>query len=120
MAVTVPAEMKPDSNNYGAVFTPKIYASGNLKFLTGQFNFSDEYPVAGEDMDLSDFFKAVLGVMFETKAGYVFEYDYTNKKVKAMHGNYAEVAAGPLAAVADKTDLEAADVLGVRFIAWGL
>jgi len=120
MAVTVPAEMRPDSNNYGAIFTPKIYASGNLKFLTGQFDFSDEYPVAGEDMDLSDFFKVVLGVIFESKAGYVFEYDYTNKKVIAMNADFSGSTAGPLSAVADKTDLKAAEVLGVRFIAWGL
>lgn len=118
MAVTKPAKMTADSGNYGAMFTPKVYSSTNVKILTGQFSFSDEYPVAGEAMDLSDYFTKVLGVMFENKAGYVFEYDYQNSKVKAYYADYDAAADGALIPVPDKTDLDA--LTGVRFIAWGL
>jgi hypothetical protein len=118
MAVTVPAEMTADSGNYGAMFTPKVYSSTNVKILTGQFSFSDEYPVAGESMNLSDYFTKVLGVMFANKAGYVFEYDYENSKVKAMYADYDAAADGALIPVPNATDLS--EVTGVRFIAWGL
>ncbi len=74
-----------DSGNYGAVFTPQIYAKGNIKLLTGSIAFDNSYPTGGEAMDLSKFFKNLLGVFFETKSGYIFEYDYTNKKVKALY-----------------------------------
>ena len=118
MAVTVPATMTADSGKYGAMFTPKVYASGDVKILTGQIGFSDEYPVAGEAMDLSGYFTNVLGVMFETKSGYVFEYDYENSKVKAMYADYDAAADGALIPVPNATDLS--EVTGVRFIAWGL
>ena len=73
-----------DSGNYGALFTPLIYARGDMKFLSGNINFPSSYITGGHVMDLASHFKNLLGVMFETKSGYIFEYDYTNKKAKAM------------------------------------
>src|SRR5690554_5010819 len=98
-AVTVPAEITPDSGNYGALFTPKIYARSDIKILTGEFNFSDSYPATGggEVMSFDNYFKELLGVILEPKGGYIFEYDYDAKKVKAMHAEYSEdTEDGPL------------------------
>jgi hypothetical protein len=135
-----------DSGNYGAIFTPKIYAKGDMKLLSGSVDFDSSYPTGGLAMDLTKFFKNLLGVMFETKAGYIFEYDYTAKKVKALYpqggeqvgdglggasvdagatsvtssaanGNIVTVNAGKAREVANATNLSA--VTGVRFFAWG-
>ena len=114
MALTITA----DSGNYGAMFTPKVYASGNVKILTGQIGFDASYPIGGEAMDLSDYFTKVLGILFENKNGYVFEYDYANAKVKAMYADYDAAADGALIEVANATNL--ISVTDVRFIAWGL
>jgi hypothetical protein len=140
MALTV----AKDSGNYGALFTPKIYAKGDIKFLTGKISFDNSYPTGGEALDLSAHFDTLLGVMIENKAGYSFEYDYTNKKVKAFvpvgviadagvsdaNNTIMKSAAGTLEVagtgtafqqaaveVADTTDLSA--LTGVRLIAWG-
>lgn len=114
MALTI----TKDSGNYGAVFTPQVYAKGDMKFLTGKVDFDSSYPTGGEAMDISKFFKNLLGVTFETKSGYVFEYDYTNKKVKALerHSVYSaavdppSIAAGAIADVAvTVTDITTSD-----------
>ncbi|HEY3314372.1 MAG TPA: hypothetical protein VGL40_03685 [Bacillota bacterium] len=89
----------------------------DLRILTGKFDFDNSYPTGGEAMDLSKYFSQVLGVTFETKAGYIFEYDYAARKVKAYRFDYPGVAAGPAVEVPNLTDLSA--LVGVRFIAWG-
>ena len=85
--------------------------------LTGTFDFDNSYAAGGEALDLSKYFRQVLGVAFETKSGYVFEYDYAAKKAKAMQFNYPGAVAGPATEVPAATDLSA--LVGVRFIAWG-
>ncbi|KJS23144.1 MAG: hypothetical protein VR72_02975 [Clostridiaceae bacterium BRH_c20a] len=58
-------------------------------------------------MDLSNYLKSVEGVMFESKAGYVFEYDYTNKKVKVLrHLRTLTTAAHDLASVTAGTTVD--------------
>lgn len=106
--------------------------------LVGSLTLTGTYSTDGEAMDLSGIFKDLQMVMFETKAGYSFEYDYTAKKVKVFRvGELAHTtvdltaltdhddnptyhavhAAGALAEVADQTDITAAS--GVKFVAIG-
>ena len=113
----MPLTMTTAGGNYGALFTPKIIAKGDIKFIPGKISFDNSYPSDGEAMDLSDHLKSVEGVMFESKAGYVFEYDYTNKKVKVYYADYDAVADGALIEVPNETDLAALE--DVRFLAWG-
>jgi hypothetical protein len=56
----------------------------NYKLVTGTLLFSASYPTGGEAMDLSKIFPSDTHMVFiEPKAGYLFIYDYTNKKVLA-------------------------------------
>jgi hypothetical protein len=113
----MPLTISHDSGTSGAIFTPKVYANGDLKFATGSVSFDNSYPSNGETMDLSNYFNVLLGVIFETKAGYVFEYDYAAGKAKAYYGKYSAAADGALVEVANLADLSA--IVGVRFLAWG-
>jgi len=58
--------------------------------LVGSIAFDDSYPTDGELMDLSGLFKDLQIVMFEGNGGYVFEYDYTAKKVIVKYPTKAE------------------------------
>lgn len=112
----MPLVITKDCGNYAGMFTPISYG-GQLKILTGSVAFDSSYPTGGEAMDISAMFNSLKIVLFESKAGYVFEYDYANKKVKAMMGNNDGTADGPLVEVADKTDLSA--LTAVKFLAVG-
>ena len=59
--------------------------SNNVGIITGKISFDSSYPTGGESLDLTDRLQTVLCVMFENKSGYMFEYDYTNKKVKVYY-----------------------------------
>lgn len=105
----------------GIAGTRPVYAASGgrgLKFVTGTIAFDASYPTGGEaTTDISGHFTELLGVIFESKSGYTFSYDYTNNKVLAYVGDNDAVADGPQAQVADTTDLSA--VTGVRFLAFG-
>jgi hypothetical protein len=105
-----------DCGNYAGFYTPQCYG-GQLKILTGSIAFDDSYPTGGESMDISDMFNSLNIVLFESKAGYVFEYDYGNKKVKVMMGNNDGAADGPMVEVANETNLSA--LTAVKFLAVG-
>jgi hypothetical protein len=65
-----------------------------FNFVTGSVAFDSSYPTGGEAMDMSKVFPtSVHIVLFETKAGYIFEYDYTNKKVKAKYPTKTQAVA---------------------------
>ena len=51
-------------------------------------------------------------------SGYVFEYDYTNSKIKAYWCDYDAAADGAMTEVTDTTDLSG--VTGVRLLAMGI
>jgi len=59
--------------------------SRNVGIVTGKISFDSSYPTGGESLDLTDRLRTVLAVFIENKSGYIFEYDYTNKKVKAYY-----------------------------------
>ena len=105
-----------DCGSYGVLFTPQCYG-GQLKIITGSIAFDNSYPTGGESMDISEMFTNLLIVLFESKSGYVFEYDYSNKKVKARVGDNDGASDGPLAEVANGTNLSA--LTAVRFLAIG-
>lgn len=68
---------------------------GDLRYVTGTFDFDSSYPTGGEAFDY-----ATLGlsnidlIVFSPKLGLSFEYDYTAKKVKALCPGMAIGAAG--------------------------
>jgi hypothetical protein len=105
-----------DCGNYAGFYTPQCYG-GQLKILTGSVAFDSSYPTGGESMDISDMFTSLKAVFFESKGGYVFEYDYGNKKVKAMMGDNDSATDGPMVEVTDKTNLSA--LTAVKFLAVG-
>lgn len=89
-----------------------------MKFVTGRFNFGASYPAGGVDITgIFNQFAELLGIAWETKAGYVFETDYTNRRVRAFHFNYPAATAGAAVEVPNATNLSS--VTGVRFVAWG-
>lgn len=93
------------------------HMSRDLRVFTGSIAFDSSYPTGGEAMDLSSKFAALKLVLFENDAGYVFQYDYTNKKVLAYYYDYDAGADGTAIQVANATDLSA--LTDVRFIAFG-
>jgi hypothetical protein len=104
----------------GGVSKDVTTVGSGVRFVTGQVDFDNSYPTGGEEMDISTMLNGadLKGVVFENKSGFVFEYDYTNSKVKAYYADYDAVADGALIQVAATTDLSA--VTDVRFLAWGV
>lgn len=72
------------NTTFASLSTTLAYGDGQLKFLTGTFTFSNDYGAGGEELDLTRYIPNLLGILLESKGGYFFEYDYTNKKVKAI------------------------------------
>lgn len=56
----------------------------NYRIITGSIAFDSSYPTGGESMDLTGKFATLELVLFESNSGYLFQYDYTNKKVKVF------------------------------------
>lgn len=90
----------------------------NIRIIRGTIAFDDSYPSGGEDLDLSkELPTEVQHVIIENKSGYIFEYDYANKKVKAYYFDYDAEADGAAIEVTNTGDLSA--VTDVRFTAIG-
>jgi hypothetical protein len=88
------------------------------KMFTGTIAFDASYPTGGEAWDMSALMPVSLKAVFiENKSGYVFEYDYTNKKVIAYYCDYSTGTDAVMIEVANTVDLSA--VTGVRFMAIG-
>ena len=98
-------------------FGPGGAGGDRLKIMHGDIAFDNSYPSNGEALDLSNEFNDLKLVIFEAKLGYVFEYDYTNKKVIAYYYDYDATADGPAIECANTTDLSA--LTSVKFIAYG-
>lgn len=109
MAATL-TNKKAVNTNYGL----ESYLARGLNIYFGSIAFDNSYPTGGESITLP--FTPVL-VIIEPSAGYIFQWDYDNKKVKAFYADYDAVADGELIEVADTTDLSALD--DVRFVAFG-
>ena len=72
---------------------------GGVKIEFGTIAMDSSYPTGGEDITFEGFNKKPMVVIFETKGGYLFEYDRTNGKVKAYYPRGA--VTDTLAAVVD-------------------
>lgn len=55
---------------------------GGLRMVAGEIAFDSSYPTGGEAISLP--INDVWGMVIENKSGYLFEYDRTNKKIKAF------------------------------------
>jgi hypothetical protein len=58
--------------------------------LLGKFSCDASYPAGGYSLELP--FSEVFMVKPENKNGYIFEYDYTNKKVKVKYPTKSQVS----------------------------
>lgn len=97
----------------------RVIGIGDLKCLPLTIAFDSSYPTGGEPLDVSGYFdKEVINVQINPTSGYVFEYDYTNKKVLAYYGNNDGDADGALVQVADTTDLSS--LTSVKVLVWGI
>ncbi|BDG59916.1 hypothetical protein [Caldinitratiruptor microaerophilus] len=85
--------------------------------IAGLLTLDNSYPTGGYPLDFGDDLTEVHVVLFEQRAGYLFEYDRAAKKVKVLRFDYPAAAAGPAVEVAAGTDLSA--VANVGFIAYG-
>lgn len=95
-----------------------LRGGGPNKVASGTFAFDSSYPTGGESIsEIWDAFKSVQGIIFPSRSGYVFDVDYTNKKVLAYYSDYDAVADGALIQVPNTTNLST--VTGVRWFAWG-
>lgn len=84
--------------------------------------FDSSYPTGGEPLAQTDLgFASTVDdefhVIIGPKAGYVFEFDYTNLKVIAYHSDNDAVADSALIQVPDTTNLST--LTGVRVTAFG-
>jgi hypothetical protein len=86
----------------GGIATRVTAVGEKLRFLTGVIDFDASYPTGGEALDFGTMLNgaSLKGVVLESKSGYVFEYDYTNKKIKAMQRHVVYTAAVDPASIA--------------------
>ncbi len=84
--------------------------------MEGVMTFDSSYPTGGEPLAASALgFSSITSVRIHPTGGYVFEYDYTNKKV-LVYVEEAVAAGGPLLELADTTDIA---TIAPRFSALG-
>ena len=107
-----------------------------MRPVSAQVDFDSSYPTGGESLTPSQLgLETVAFLIAESKSGYTFEYDYTNKKLKAFTSTAAHThtentsatyvqnattsssAAAAASEVANATDLSA--VTNVRVLAFG-
>jgi hypothetical protein len=88
------------------------------KMVFGQFDSDGgNYVTNGVSLDLSALLPRGVGlILFENKSGYIFQYDYTAKKVKVY---FADYDAGADGALIQYTNGAAFNVDGVGFVAFG-
>lgn len=104
------------SDNSGSLNDHVLSAAGQTVFVHGTIGFSSSYATGGEALDLTTMLQGaeLKGVQFESKSGYFFEYDYTNKKAKVMqqHVSYS-AAVDPASIALDAVANTAVAVTGV-------
>lgn len=85
-----------------------VNVEGARRRVVGTLAFDSSYPTGGESVP-----RSLLGLLkfddvrIGPKAGYLFEWDDTNQKVKVYQGDNDNAADAPLIEVADTTDLSA-------------
>ena len=90
-----------------SVSIKKRFKVSNGFGVIADITLDDEYPTNGEAIDTDSFgLKAVDMVIPSPAAGYVFEFDYANSKLKAYYCDYSASTDGAMIEAADKTSLE--------------
>lgn len=92
---------------------------GNAEGVVVDVDFDSSYPTGGESLTASDLgfqhASDIKLVLASPDGGYIFQYDYTNKKLLAYYADYDAVADGALIQVPNTTDLSG--VTDVRLLA---
>lgn len=66
---------------------------GNKRIVTADIDFDSSYPTDGESLTPANLGLKEINILLTTsKSGYMFEYDYSNKKLKAMYPKSAQAA----------------------------
>jgi hypothetical protein len=82
---------------------------GELRLTLVSFVFDSSYATGGEAFDpktdYPNLFGTILAVLPLQKAGFTFEWDSTNKKLKAFRYDYAAAGVGAAIEVANAVDL---------------
>lgn len=106
MALTIKKEM------IASLGGPSSPGGDRLKIMIGEISFDNTYVTNGMAMDLSNEFTNLKMVTFEVRGGYFYEYDYTNKKVKAYSLDFADTNEGAATEVSSGADIStlAADI----------
>lgn len=88
-------------NRVDGQFGPKMRVNGTIAF-------DSSYPTNGESLPVSQIGLQTVDKMFiPSYKGYTFEWDGTNKKVKAYYADYSVNTDGALIEVANAGDLSA-------------
>ena len=90
--------------------------SRDLSLAIVQVDFDDSYPTGGESFDATAYITNPVAVIVLPQSGYVFEYDASNKKIKAYYADYDANSDGALIEVADEADLSSVTDVTVLII----
>lgn len=95
----------------------KKFKCNNGYIVIADVVLDSSYPIGGEAISAKELGLEVIEFVNPSPAsGYVFEFDHTNKKLKAFYADYDAAADGALIEVPDTTDLSA---VTVRLVAFG-
>lgn len=93
---------------------------GNKVISMCDVDFDSQYAANGEALAASTLGMRKVEFLAATpKAGYVFEYDYTNGKLKAYWGDYTATAVGVLTEVTDSANMSAVTDVKVFAVGYG-
>ena len=97
------------------VYSLQGFLTKGGKIMQGSVALDSSYPTGGESVEFPFTPQIVLA---EPSAGYIFQYDYTNEKLKAYYADYDAAADGALIEVANAVNLSALDDIRVLAIGW--
>ena len=98
---------------------------GNVRQTIATIDFDSSYPTGGEPLSARNLALGVVdNLQVFPKNGYIFEYDYTNSKLKAYyptaaHGHNTSVGATAIVAGADNTIIKNAAGDGIEVAGTG-
>ena len=86
--------------------------------ISGTIAMSSSYTTGGESITkITQNFKKCQFISIESKGGYIFEADLTNKKIKAFYVDNNAVEDSPMIEVPNATNLSA--ITGIKWLAFG-
>ena len=86
----------------------RSHINGGRTFDIYSVTFDSSYPTGGESLVAADLdLDSIELVIAPSASGYIFEYDYSAHKLKALYGDNNNASDGPLIEVPNTTDLSA-------------